>query len=196
MCQLWLAQGVVPISNDRDDRMGGIKTPKNPWAKNWPPKNPMPDFWVWKISKKQLNDKTQQVWLYVILRTMDTWANKPQIFFFWIPKKSLPKISLPNCSQKILELKISNPTHPFLSLKIWSNPPPPLSLGQPVWLVMPILLRMLFDSVIFILGPGHTLLEQWNPVGLVGIITAFNFPCAVFGWNSSISMVCGNVNLW
>lgn len=45
-------------------------------------------------------------------------------------------------------------------------------------------------------GPGHTLLEQWNPVGLVGIITAFNFPVAVFGWNSSISMVCGNVNLW
>lgn len=44
--------------------------------------------------------------------------------------------------------------------------------------------------------PGHTLLEQWNPVGLVGIITAFNFPVAVFGWNSSISMVCGNVNLW
>ena len=45
-------------------------------------------------------------------------------------------------------------------------------------------------------GPGHALLEQWNPVGLVGVITAFNFPCAVFGWNSSISMVCGNVNLW
>ena len=77
MCQLWLAQGVVRISNDRDDRMGGgggggNKTPKNPWTKNWPPKNPMPDFWAWKISKKQLNDKTQQVWLYVILRTMDT----------------------------------------------------------------------------------------------------------------------------
>ena len=50
---------------------------------------------------------------------------------------------------------------------------------------------------VFVLtGPGHALLEQWNPVGLVGVITAFNFPCAVFGWNSSISMVCGNVNLW
>ena len=61
---------------------GGNKTPKNPWTKNWLPKKPMPDFWAWKISKKQLNDKTQQVWLYVILRTMDTWANKPQIFFF------------------------------------------------------------------------------------------------------------------
>ena len=136
MCQLWLAQGVVRISSDRDDRMGGggggggIKTPKNPWTKNLTPKNPMPDFWAWKISKKQLNDKTQQVWLYVILRTMDTWANKPQIFFFWIPKKSLlksshPKKYLPNCTKKILELKISNPNRPFLSLKIWSNPPPP-----------------------------------------------------------------------
>ena len=139
MCQLWLAQGVVQISNDRDDRMGGggggeeggSKPQRIPGPKVDPPKIPCQIFWVWKISKKQLNDKTQQVWLYVILRTMDTWANKPQIFFFWIPKKSLlksshPKKYLPNCTQKILELKISNPTHPFLSLKIWSNPPPPL----------------------------------------------------------------------
>ena len=44
--------------------------------------------------------------------------------------------------------------------------------------------------------PGHSLLEFWNPLGLVGIITAFNFPCAVYGWNVAISMVCGNVNLW
>ena len=170
------------------------------WTKNWPPKNPMPDFWAWKISKKQLNDKTQQVWLYVILKTMDTWANKPQIFFFWIPKKSLlksshPKKYLPNCTQKSWHWKFQTQPAHSCHLKSGVTPPPP-SLGQPVWLVMPILLRMLFDSVIFILGPGHTLLEQWNPVGLVGIITAFNFPCAVFGWNSSISMVCGNVNLW
>jgi len=45
-------------------------------------------------------------------------------------------------------------------------------------------------------GPGHTLLERWNPLGHVGIITAFNFPCAVFGWNLAISLVCGNTNLW
>ncbi|CAH3188474.1 unnamed protein product [Porites evermanni] len=56
--------------------------------------------------------------------------------------------------------------------------------------------RMIDGKVLPSERPGHTLLEQWNPVGLVGIITAFNFPCAVFGWNSSISMVCGNVNLW
>ena len=45
-------------------------------------------------------------------------------------------------------------------------------------------------------GPGHMLLEQWNPLGTVGVITAFNFPIAVYGWNSSISMVCGNTVLW
>ncbi|EGG19189.1 aldehyde dehydrogenase [Cavenderia fasciculata] len=44
--------------------------------------------------------------------------------------------------------------------------------------------------------PGHVLLENWNPLGLVGIITAFNFPCAVLGWNAAISLICGNVQLW
>uniref|UniRef100_A0A8C1VK05 aldehyde dehydrogenase (NAD(+)) n=1 Tax=Cyprinus carpio TaxID=7962 RepID=A0A8C1VK05_CYPCA len=37
---------------------------------------------------------------------------------------------------------------------------------------------------------------QWNPVGLVGIITAFNFPVAVYGWNNAIALICGNVCLW
>uniref|UniRef100_A0A2K5CEU9 Aldehyde dehydrogenase domain-containing protein n=1 Tax=Aotus nancymaae TaxID=37293 RepID=A0A2K5CEU9_AOTNA len=44
--------------------------------------------------------------------------------------------------------------------------------------------------------PGHALIEQWNPVGLVGIITAFNFPVAVYGWNNAIVLICGNVCLW
>ncbi|XP_014774152.1 alpha-aminoadipic semialdehyde dehydrogenase [Octopus bimaculoides] len=43
---------------------------------------------------------------------------------------------------------------------------------------------------------GHALLEQWNPVGTVGIITAFNFPVAVYGWNACIAMVTGNTLLW
>lgn len=42
----------------------------------------------------------------------------------------------------------------------------------------------------------HILLEQWNPLGIVGVISAFNFPCAVFGWNQSISLTCGNVTIW
>ncbi|KAK7794821.1 hypothetical protein R5R35_009389 [Gryllus longicercus] len=44
--------------------------------------------------------------------------------------------------------------------------------------------------------PGHVLLEQWNPLGIVGVISAFNFPIAVYGWNSAIAMVCGNTLLW
>lgn len=46
------------------------------------------------------------------------------------------------------------------------------------------------------LGPGHILMEQWNPIGIIGIITAFNFPCAVFGWNQAIALACGNVTIW
>eukprot|EP00514_Thraustochytrium_sp_LLF1b_P004550 CAMPEP_0184522912 /NCGR_PEP_ID=MMETSP0198_2-20121128/8565_1 /TAXON_ID=1112570 /ORGANISM="Thraustochytrium sp., Strain LLF1b" /LENGTH=553 /DNA_ID=CAMNT_0026913831 /DNA_START=241 /DNA_END=1902 /DNA_ORIENTATION=- len=41
----------------------------------------------------------------------------------------------------------------------------------------------------------HSLMEAWNPLGTVGIITAFNFPHAVTGWNSAISMICGNTQI-
>lgn len=44
--------------------------------------------------------------------------------------------------------------------------------------------------------PGHVLLEQWNPLGAIGIISAFNFPVAVFGWNNAVAMVCGNTMVW
>ena len=44
--------------------------------------------------------------------------------------------------------------------------------------------------------PGHRMYEQWHPLGIVGIVTAFNFPVAVWGWNSVIAAVCGNVSLW
>merc|ERR1711981_1116275 len=43
--------------------------------------------------------------------------------------------------------------------------------------------------------PRHLLQERWNPLGVVGIITAFNFPVAVFGWNAAIALICGNVLL-
>uniref|UniRef100_A0A2M4BIY8 aldehyde dehydrogenase (NAD(+)) n=1 Tax=Anopheles marajoara TaxID=58244 RepID=A0A2M4BIY8_9DIPT len=43
---------------------------------------------------------------------------------------------------------------------------------------------------------GHTILEKWNPLGLVGIISAFNFPCAVFGWNAAIALTVGDAVLW
>eukprot|EP01105_Mastigella_eilhardi_P005494 TRINITY_DN17191_c0_g1_i1.p2 TRINITY_DN17191_c0_g1~~TRINITY_DN17191_c0_g1_i1.p2 ORF type:complete len:530 (-),score=180.59 TRINITY_DN17191_c0_g1_i1:68-1603(-) len=42
----------------------------------------------------------------------------------------------------------------------------------------------------------HSIIETWNPLGHVGIITAFNFPAAVFAWNSAISLICGNCQIW
>ena len=40
------------------------------------------------------------------------------------------------------------------------------------------------------------MMECWNPLGMIGVITAFNFPMAVFAWNASISFICGNVQIW
>lgn len=44
--------------------------------------------------------------------------------------------------------------------------------------------------------PNHRMYEQWHPLGVVGIISAFNFPVAVWAWNSMIAAVCGNVSIW
>lgn len=44
--------------------------------------------------------------------------------------------------------------------------------------------------------PGHRMYEQWHPLGLVGIISAFNFPVAVWSWNAMIAWVCGDVCIW
>jgi aldehyde dehydrogenase (NAD+) len=43
---------------------------------------------------------------------------------------------------------------------------------------------------------GHRLMEQWHPLGVVGVITAFNFPVAVWAWNSALAVVCGNAVVW
>lgn len=40
--------------------------------------------------------------------------------------------------------------------------------------------------------PDHMMLEQWNPIGNVGIVSAFNFPCAVYGWNTALALICGD----
>ena len=44
--------------------------------------------------------------------------------------------------------------------------------------------------------PNHRMYEQWHPYGLVGVITAFNFPVAVWSWNTALAWVCGDVTLW
>ena len=44
--------------------------------------------------------------------------------------------------------------------------------------------------------PGHRMYEQWHPLGITGVISAFNFPVAVWSWNAMIAWVCGNVCVW
>src|SRR6478735_10198250 len=44
--------------------------------------------------------------------------------------------------------------------------------------------------------PHHRLMEQWHPLGIVGVITAFNFPVAVWSWNSALAAVCGDAIVW
>ena len=44
--------------------------------------------------------------------------------------------------------------------------------------------------------PQHRMYEQWHPLGTIGIITAFNFPAAVWAWNAMVAAVCGNAMIW
>jgi len=44
--------------------------------------------------------------------------------------------------------------------------------------------------------PNHRMMEQWHPLGVVGIISAFNFPVAVWSWNTALAWICGNVCIW
>jgi aldehyde dehydrogenase (NAD+) len=56
--------------------------------------------------------------------------------------------------------------------------------------------RQLYGLTIASERPGHRMLEQWHPLGIVGIISAFNFPVAVWAWNSALAAVCGDATLW
>lgn len=56
--------------------------------------------------------------------------------------------------------------------------------------------RMFAGQVIPSERNQHVILEKWRPLGLVGVISAFNFPCAVYGWNSAIAMTVGDTVLW
>lgn len=52
--------------------------------------------------------------------------------------------------------------------------------------------RQLYGLTMHSERPGHRMYEQWHPLGIVGVITAFNFPMAVYGWNAMIAAVCGD----
>jgi aldehyde dehydrogenase (NAD+) len=56
--------------------------------------------------------------------------------------------------------------------------------------------RQLYGLTIASERPNHRMMEQWHPLGPVGIITAFNFPVAVWAWNAALALVCGNPVIW
>ncbi|MCD6045640.1 MAG: piperidine-6-carboxylate dehydrogenase [Gammaproteobacteria bacterium] len=56
--------------------------------------------------------------------------------------------------------------------------------------------RMLYGKTMHSERPTHRMYEQWHPIGIVGIISAFNFPVAVWAWNAFIAAICGNSVVW
>ncbi|MBV8294877.1 MAG: aldehyde dehydrogenase family protein, partial [Mycobacterium sp.] len=56
--------------------------------------------------------------------------------------------------------------------------------------------RQLYGRTIASERPGHRLMETWHPLGVVGVITAFNFPVAVWAWNTAVALVCGDTVVW
>ncbi|BCR03440.1 aldehyde dehydrogenase [Desulfuromonas versatilis] len=56
--------------------------------------------------------------------------------------------------------------------------------------------RMLYGLTMHSERPGHRMYEQWHPLGPIGVITAFNFPVAVLGWNAMIALVAGDTVIW
>ena len=56
--------------------------------------------------------------------------------------------------------------------------------------------RQLYGLTMHSERPGHRMYEQWHPMGLVGIISAFNFPVAVWAWNAFLAAICGDITIW
>jgi aldehyde dehydrogenase (NAD+) len=56
--------------------------------------------------------------------------------------------------------------------------------------------RQLYGLTIATERPGHRMMETWHPLGVVGVISAFNFPVAVWSWNAALALVCGNAVVW
>ncbi|QBJ95388.1 aldehyde dehydrogenase family protein [Rhodococcus sp. ABRD24] len=56
--------------------------------------------------------------------------------------------------------------------------------------------RQLYGRTMASERPGHRLMETWHPLGVVGVISAFNFPVAVWAWNTAVALVCGDTVVW
>ena len=56
--------------------------------------------------------------------------------------------------------------------------------------------RMLYGYTMHSERPGHRMYEQWHPLGIIGVISAFNFPVAVWAWNTFLAAICGDISIW
>lgn len=56
--------------------------------------------------------------------------------------------------------------------------------------------RMLYGKTMHSERPEHRMYEQWHPYGVIGVISAFNFPVAVWAWNAFLAAICGNITIW
>jgi aldehyde dehydrogenase (NAD+) len=56
--------------------------------------------------------------------------------------------------------------------------------------------RQLYGLTMHSERPGHRMYEQWHPIGIVGVISAFNFPVAVWAWNAFVAAICGDITIW
>ncbi|QSX78212.1 L-piperidine-6-carboxylate dehydrogenase [Agrilutibacter solisilvae] len=56
--------------------------------------------------------------------------------------------------------------------------------------------RQLYGLTMHSERPGHRMYEQWHPIGIVGVISAFNFPVAVWAWNAFVAAICGDITVW
>src|SRR2546426_203923 len=97
-------------------------------------------------------------------------------------KKQSPKVTLKHDALRKLGLETENPG---AFCGEW------LGSGKPLQSISPIDGRTIASE-----RPQHRMLEQWQPLGIVGIVTAFNFPVAVWAWNSALAAVCGDSTVW
>ena len=56
--------------------------------------------------------------------------------------------------------------------------------------------RQLYGLTMHSERPGHRMYEQWHPIGIIGVISAFNFPVAVWAWNAFVAAICGDITVW
>ncbi|XP_011797516.1 PREDICTED: alpha-aminoadipic semialdehyde dehydrogenase [Colobus angolensis palliatus] len=124
-----------------------------------------------------------------------SWGGRGEVITTYCPANNEPIARVRQASVADYEETVKKAKEAW---KIWADIPAP-KRGEIVRQIGDALrekIQVLGSLVKCFCRPGHALIEQWNPVGLVGIITAFNFPVAVYGWNNAIAMICGNVCLW